>query len=113
MPPTVLTFFNLFYNLIILLLGDYNASQEQLLYSLLGKNIFNMYTALIMISTLVIMTQWNRIHTTPLKKVISIFMFPFFMLTYIPITLAALFQKVEWKPIEHHQVKTLADIKKG
>lgn len=110
-PPTVLTFFTLFYNLTMLLLGEYKADQVQLLYSLFGKNIFNMYMVLFMLSTIVILTQWNRIHTTPLKKVLSIFTFPFFMFTYIPVTLAALFQKVEWKPIEHHQVKTIADIK--
>ena len=27
--------------------------------------------------------------------------FPLFMLTYLPISMAALFMKVEWKPIHH------------
>ena len=32
------------------------------------------------------------------------FTFPIFMLTYIPISLVALFsRKVQWKPIEHHR----------
>ena len=96
----------------MLAIGDYTVPLKQIIHSLLGENIFGMYTVLISISTIVIVTQWNRIHTTPLKKLISIFMFPFFMFTYIPVTLAALVQKVEWKPIEHHQVKTLAEIKK-
>ncbi len=29
------------------------------------------------------------------------FSFPLFMFTYIPISFAALFMKVEWKPIRH------------
>ena len=33
------------------------------------------------------------------------FTFPLFMLTYIPISLAALVGKVEWKPIRHGLTK--------
>ena len=31
----------------------------------------------------------------------QVFTFPFFMLTYVPISIVALMQKVEWKPIQH------------
>ena len=49
-------------------------------------------------------TEWKNIHTTPAKKVLYTFTFPIFMLTYIPISLVALFsRKVQWKPIEHHR----------
>lgn len=35
------------------------------------------------------------------RKVLSVFTFPIFMFTYIPVSFAALFVKVEWKPIHH------------
>ena len=35
------------------------------------------------------------------KKIVYTLTFPLFMLTYLPISLAALFMKVEWKPIHH------------
>ena len=35
------------------------------------------------------------------KKVLYMFTFPFFMLTYIPIALVALVKKCKWKPIQH------------
>ncbi len=35
------------------------------------------------------------------KRSLSLLTFPLFMLTYLPISLAALFMKVEWKPIHH------------
>ena len=38
---------------------------------------------------------------------VYLFAFPLFMLTYLPITVAALFQKVEWKPIRHKSVAQL------
>ena len=36
--------------------------------------------------------------------------FPLFMLTYVPICIASLFTKVEWKPICHTRVMTLEQI---
>ena len=44
------------------------------------------------------------------KKVLYTFTFPFFMLTYVPISIAALVGKVEWKPICHTRVMTLEQI---
>jgi len=34
------------------------------------------------------------------------FTFPLFMLTYIPITIVAIFKKVKWTPIKHHGSKS-------
>lgn len=46
-------------------------------------------------------TEWKNIDGPTHKKVLYVFTFPFFMLTYVPISLAALVQKVEWRPIKH------------
>lgn len=45
--------------------------------------------------------EWNNIHTTLKKKILTCFTFPFFQLTYVPIAIVALFKKVAWKPIAH------------
>jgi cellulose synthase/poly-beta-1,6-N-acetylglucosamine synthase-like glycosyltransferase len=55
-------------------------------------------------------TEWNKILAKPSKKIISLFTFPLFMLTYIPISLVALVKKVEWKPITHCVSKSMEDI---
>lgn len=47
------------------------------------------------------LTEWKQIDGPVWKKVLYTFTFPFFMLTYIPISIAALMGKVEWKPIRH------------
>ena len=52
-------------------------------------------------------TEWRRIHAPAGKKLLYTLTFPLFMLTYLPISLAALFMKVEWKPI-HHSVRLSA-----
>ena len=51
--------------------------------------------------TITMIAEWKRIAGSARKKVLYTFTFPFFMLTYIPISIAALVGKVEWKPIQH------------
>lgn len=45
--------------------------------------------------------EWDSIRATTAMKVRSMFTFPLFMLTYIPIALIALVKKCGWKPINH------------
>ena len=49
--------------------------------------------------------EWKKIKGETWKKILYVFTFPLFMLTYIPISLAALVGKVEWKPIRHGLAK--------
>ena len=42
----------------------------------------------------------------------NLFTFPLFMLTYIPINVAALFLKVDWVPTPHNVAMTLDDVVK-
>ena len=44
------------------------------------------------------------------RKVRSVFTFPFYMATYIPIGFVALFKKVGWKPITHTVTKSIDEI---
>ena len=43
------------------------------------------------------------------RKSYIFFTFLIFMMTYIPIAVCALFQKITWKPIEHTVVKSIED----
>lgn len=70
----------------------------------------NSYFMMYVIGLITTITEWNQIHTSKMKKILYTFTFPFFMMTYIPISFAAFFTKVEWKPIEHTKVKTLDEV---
>lgn len=70
-------------------------------------SIVNCYVAMFAIGLLTTITEWKQIFASPLKKITYVFTFPIFILTYIPISIAALFKKVEWKPICHTVVKTI------
>ncbi len=113
MPAIILTLFTLIFNGSMILFGNYTNSQDDLIMMMMGRMILNMYFMLVFIATVTTATQWKNIHTTSFKKLAYIFTFPFFMFTYIPITIVAFFKKVEWQPIEHSRAKTLAEIKEG
>ncbi|MBR3611318.1 MAG: glycosyltransferase family 2 protein [Oscillospiraceae bacterium] len=76
-----------------------------------AESLFNMYITLFLIGAVTTISEWKRIHTSPVKKIFYTFTFPLFMFTYIPISFAALFRKVEWKPITHSVSVTLAEIR--
>lgn len=59
------------------------------------------YLTLLVIGGITTATEWRQIHAPAWQKVMYTFSFPLFMFTYIPISFAALFMKVEWKPIRH------------
>lgn len=80
--------------------GDNWISAGYALWSV-GQMLLNMYLTLFVLGAITTVTEWKRIHTKAVKKVLYAFTFPLFMFTYIPISFAALFSKGEWKPIEH------------
>lgn len=69
------------------------------------------YLLLFVAGAITTATQWRRIHTSAWKKILYTLTFPLFMATYVPITVFALFGKVEWKPIKHRAAITVQELK--
>lgn len=78
---------------------------------LLGM-IGSMYGLMLLLGGITTVTQWKQIYAPAWKKILFTLTFPLFMMTYIPISLAAMFRKVEWKPIEHKAAMSLSDVAK-
>ena len=85
-------------NLLLLAAGVWDG--ESVLTCLLGW-FANTYGLLFFLGAVTTATQWKKIHAQGWQKVLYTFTFPLFMLTYLPISLCALFQRVEWLPVEH------------
>ena len=70
---------------------------------LLGYAVFFVYAygIFLLLGLIALITEWKKIHCPKPKAVLLLLSFPLFMMTYIPISLSALFSRVEWKPIEH------------
>ena len=59
------------------------------------------YLGLLLFGVLTVICEWRKIAMPVYKKLLYTLLFPLFMFTYIPISLAALVKKVEWTPIYH------------
>ena len=71
--------------------------------------LFNYLLFMFMFGVLTTFTEWDSIHAPASQKIRYMFSFPFFMITYIPIALIALFKKGNWKPIKHSITVNVAD----
>ena len=84
-----------------------------ILFSLYDRNIFLVtihgmlmsivrgYILLYLMGLLTTICEWKNIHADALHKITYTFSFPIFVFTYVPVSIAALFGKVTWKPIRH------------
>ncbi len=73
----------------------------------LGIMILNMWAGLMAMAALTVYMEWNRIHTDNWTKIKYIWLFPLYLLTYIPISVQAMFVKVKWTPIQHYTTAQL------
>ena len=73
---------------------------SSLLLHLLGV-LVPMYFLLVFLGAVPCITEWKHIHTSTAKKILAIFTFPLFPITFLPIAISSLFGKVVWKPIKH------------
>ncbi len=76
----------------------------------IGSNLWNFYLGLLAYGMLTVLSEWRYISAAPMQKIGYVFTFPVFMFTYIPISIAALVRKVEWKPIYHTAAKKLNEL---
>lgn len=60
------------------------------------------YLLMLLYGLLTVISEWSRIRCPGVKKILYCFTFPIFMLTYVPISITALFRKVSWTPIAHY-----------
>lgn len=65
------------------------------------------YLGMFLYGALTVVSEWNHIRAKAWQKLIYLPFFPIFMFTYLPITVCALFQKVEWRPIAHRSLRQL------
>ena len=111
MPAMLLTLISIAINIIAIPIGIINHSNELMtLVSILVKTVANFYGMFFLLGLITTITEADQIHCSKPKRVLYLFTFPMFMLTYVPIAIVALFRKIEWKPINHSVSKSLTEI---
>lgn len=107
LPAFVLTSLCLLANITLTILGLMQGAGVWFAIRSLLECLGSILATLLVLGGITTVTEWHRIHATTAQKLVYTLTFPLFMLTYLPISLAALFMKVEWKPI-HHSVRLSA-----
>ena len=112
-PATLLTLLTLFGNGMFALTGILvgNPAWTGATLAAMGGNFFGIYLSLIFFGLVTTVSEWRQIHCGTGKKLFYMFTFPVFIFTYIPIAVAALFQRVTWVPIHHTIVKSVSQIR--
>lgn len=72
---------------------------------------FNSYAILFGLGLITTITEWKQIKSTPWNKIKYMFSFPIFIFTYVPISIVALYKKIEWKPITHSIAKSIEEVR--
>lgn len=78
----------------------------------LFMTLFNFYAILFFFGAITTITEWHKINASAWKKILYMFTFPLFIFTYIPISIVAIFKKIEWKPIHHNIAKDIEEFQR-
>ena len=110
-PAFIITIFCLISNLFALVYSY--VCDPAYVGTIMGSLIYTVssaYLLLFIVGFVTGITEWKQIRCSTLRKILSFFTFPLFMMTYIPISVQALFVKVNWKPIEHNVAISLDEL---
>ncbi len=117
MPALFVTLLGLLFNCVVWIYALFNAAKiediEVIAQASTAVLMFFawFYGVLFFIGVVTMITEHKNIHGKWWMKLKSVFTFPLFMFTYIPIAVAALFMKVEWEPIVHNVSKSIDEMK--
>ncbi len=113
MPAVILLMLCVLVNIGALIVGLFLDSNVELLARYAVETVRNAYLVLLAVGGITCITEWSNINCSAVKKILYLFTFPIFLFTYIPISLVALFKKIEWKPIDHNISITLDEIRQS
>lgn len=101
LPAFVLSTISIICNLLLLIIGLISDANEMVVLLSFGEMVLGAYMCVFAAGFFTTITEWKHINTTSLKKILYMFTFPIFMLTFVPVSIYAVFAKAEWKPIKH------------
>lgn len=113
MPAILLTLVGTIVNYVTSIAALLAGEAAEILIAAALANMLRIYGGLWLIGALTTISEWRSIHASTFKKILYTFTFPLFMLTYIPISITAIFRRVEWKPITHKKSVSLAQIRRN
>lgn len=100
-PAAILALISVIINLASVAISFIGGAEPAAVILSVGRYLLSLYMSIFIVGLITAIGEWNKIPCSGRKKLLSLFTFPFFMLSYLPITIIALFCKQDWKPILH------------
>ena len=101
MPAAVLTGLSIVVNVGAAIMNLVGGGEWATLGVSVGQTLMSLYMTLFVIGAITTLSEWKNIRCAPAKKLFYALTFPLFMLTFVPICIAAMFKNPGWKPIVH------------
>ncbi len=76
----------------------------------LARGLLELYLVAFFFGMMATATEWRRIRCSTAKKLLYPFLFPIFLMLYLPEAIVALFTRPSWKPIRHTVRKSIRDM---
>ena len=113
LPAFIFTVVSMIYNWgsLVFSLIKYGSVSSEMLFYAFNFIVFE-YVLMFFLGLITLISERKNILCKTSKAILHLFMFPIFMLSYIPISIVALFTKVGWKQISHSVSVSLDDMKK-
>lgn len=119
-PGMILTLLSAFVNGTYLIVGSLShgfiatRSEIDMCIGSLVFTFVSMYVVFFLLALLTTISERKHIHAKKKWRIYTnLFTFPIFMMSYIPITVAALFKRVEWVPTKHDIAVSFDDVVKS
>ena len=109
-PIMILSILSFLINIIIPIIVAVQGDNVWIALESFALLLVNMLSSIFLIGLITTISEWKKIRTTVFKKIWYTITFPFFIATYFPIVIVALFHKPQWKQIEHNV--TVDDLRK-
>ena len=100
-PAAILAWFGVLINLVSAVLGIARGGDVTAVTLSVGQSVLNLCLTVFILGLITTVSEWKHIRCSAGKKLLAVVTLPLFMLTYLPITAAALVCKPSWKPIAH------------
>lgn len=109
-PAAILAWISVLLNLASILFRFVNGADMLTVAFSVGQSLLNLCLTVFVLGLITLISEWKQIHCSAPQKLLSALTFPLFMLTYLPVTVAALVCKPDWKPVSHSRNMSVQEL---
>ncbi len=109
-PAAILAWVSVLINVTAAVLRVVNGADVLMVVFSIGQSLLNLCLTVFLLGLITTISEWKQIHCSTGRKLLAVVTFPLFMLTYLPVTVAALVCKPSWKPITHSKSVSVEEL---